>query len=510
VTLQTSEPDFGVTSAPRVVSGGLWTLLSHALPQLLLLALSVITARYLGPADMGRQTYIAFVALALVQAATAGLPGALSRFVGELLGSRSGGQAMGLYRLTRRVELVAAALVTATLVSVAALGGDPAGAWLLAGLSGGLAVMQAVPNSILIGAQLWRQSTTPGLVTGVATVPMTIVALELGGGITGLFAVEAAAVLVNLVWSSTLARAAIRRFPDVEPVAPELRRRFLGFAGWTTLITVIHIVVWRRSELFVLQHYSTDAEIAFYSIAFAAVSGLAKLPETVEAVAMPAVANLFGGGEAERIRRGFWRAVRLLAVLNPALVAGAVVTGPALLRLVYGEQYADTGTVLLVLLAPLIVQPVLTLAQGILYGLGRPRFIVLAGLAATIVDLGLALALIPSLDAVGAAIAAGAAQLVAGVPCLVLVVALYRPAEPVLGPIVRGLVLGGAVAGAAGAALATVGAVAAVVIGAAAFLVVGLVLRPFPRDDARWLADALGSDGALGAAGRLLLRLSPP
>ena len=53
---------------------------------------------------MGRQSYIAFVSIALVQAATAGFPIALSRFVGELLGARRGGQALSLYRLTRRVE----------------------------------------------------------------------------------------------------------------------------------------------------------------------------------------------------------------------------------------------------------------------------------------------------------------------------------------------------------------------------------------------------------------------
>ena len=75
------------------------------LPQAQLLVLSIIVARYLGPTDMGRQSYIAFVSIALVQAATAGMPTALSRFVGELLGARRGGQAMSLYRFTRRVEL---------------------------------------------------------------------------------------------------------------------------------------------------------------------------------------------------------------------------------------------------------------------------------------------------------------------------------------------------------------------------------------------------------------------
>ena len=146
------------------------------------------------------------------------------------------------------------------------------------------------------------------------------------------------------------------------------------------MIVIISFVVWRRSELFILQHYSTDAQIAFYSIAFAAVSGLSKLPETVETVAMPAVANLMGTGA------GRPHPARLLAGDAAARARdvpagrGHGRRGPALIELAYGADYADAGPVLLVMLAPLLVQPMLRVSEGVLYGLGRPRFIVIAGL----------------------------------------------------------------------------------------------------------------------------------
>ena len=137
---------------------------------------------------------------------------------------------------------------------------------------------------------------------------------------------------------------------------------------------------------------------------------------------MPAVANLLGAGEPERIRRGFWRAMRLLALTTPALVAGVAVTGPALLRLVYGERYSGAGTVLLVAAraaAPAAdahaVQRASSTGSAARASSSSP------GSSPSVVDLGLALALIPRFDAVGAALANGAAQLVAGVPCLVLV-----------------------------------------------------------------------------------------
>ena len=506
-SLPEPELELGATNAPAIVSGGLWTLLSRVIPQAQLLVLSIVVARYLGPDEMGRQSYIAFVALALVQMATAGLPGALSRFISELLGARKGGQALSLYRTTRRVEAVGAVLVLLVLLVAVALGSEPRTAWILAGLSASLSVLQAVPAALLAGTQRWREAWMPGLVTGVLTVPAVIVALELGGGISGLFAVEAVAVFANLVWTSALARRLVVQLPEIEPASEELKRRFWSFAGQTSVIVIISFVVWRRSELFILQHYSTDAQIAFYSIAFATISGLSKLPETVETVAMPAVANLVGTGQDERIRRGFWRAMRLLVLATLPLVAGVAVAGPALLKLAYGSDYADAGPVLLVMLVPLVFQPMLRVSEGVLYGLGRPLFIVIAGLAATVVDIGLAFLLIPSLDAVGAAIANGAAIMVAGVPCLILAVSLHRPVSLPAAPLVRAVLLSLLVALGAWIALTLFGSIAAVVVGTLVGVGAALLLRPLAAEDAEWLAGALGDEGAQGVAGRFVTRL---
>jgi O-antigen/teichoic acid export membrane protein len=505
-SLPEPEVELGATSANAIVSGGLWTLLSRVLPQAQLLVLSVVVARYLGPDEMGRQSYIAFVALTLVQAATAGLPGAISRFVGELLGARRNGEALSIYRLTRTLEAVGSVLVMLVVAVAVLLGSEPRVAWGLAGASAALSVLQAVPAALLMGAQRWREAWMPGLVSGVATVPAVVVALELGGGISGLFAVEAVAVFINLVWTSALARRVEVALGAPAPIDPELRRRFWSFAASTSLIVIISFVVWRRSELFVLQRYSTDAQIAFYSIAFAAVSGLSKLPETVETVAMPAVANLMGTGQDERIRRGYWRALRLLVLATFPLVAGMAVAGPALLELAYGSAYADAGPVLLAMLAPLLVQPMLRVSEGVLYGLGRPRFIVIAGLFATAVDVVLAFLLIPSLDAVGAAIANGAAVLVAGLPCLWLVVSLHRPVSLPFRPMARAVLVSLAVALGAFAGL-ELGAVAAVAAGTAAGVGSALLLRPLSAEDAGWLAGALGDAGPRGRAARFVTRL---
>lgn len=507
--------DLGVTTGSRVVSGGLWSVLSRIVPQLQLLALSIIAARFLGPDGMGRQSFIAFVALSVVLVATAGLPASLSRFVGELLGARAGGVALGVYALTWRVEMAAAVLASATLGTAALLGSEPEAAWALAGVTAGLAVLQSVPQSLLSGAQRWREATVVGVTTGVAAVPVTIAVLAAGGGITGIFAVEAATVAVNLVWTSALARRLVSALPPVTEIPPEVRRRFVSFAAVSTGLVLIQYVIWRRSELIVLDRVSSDAEIALYSIAFAIVFGLARIPEAVAKVTMPAVATLVGAGELDRVRSGFWRATRLIVFMTPPVVAGAAVTGPPVIELAYGPEFAGAGDVLLVLLVPLLVLPLLMTSEALLFALARLRFLFAVSLAATVVDVALSVVLIPRLDAVGAGIANAAAQLTAGVPCLVLAARLHRPVDVAWGPFARGLGLAAAVAAAAWLALDLAGdglpgVALGVLAGVAVFVAGAALARPLPAGDAAWLAAALDGDGrARHALAGAVRRLAP-
>jgi O-antigen/teichoic acid export membrane protein len=490
----------GVTSGASIVSGGLWSVLGRILPQLQLLILSVVVARFLGPDGMGRQSLIAFVGLTAVLLATAGFPSSVARFVGELLGARQGGVVLGLYVWTWRFETVAAVVAGGGVALNALLGGDPALAWVLAGAGSALAVLQSVPQALLSGAQRWREATIVGVVTGIAAVPATIAVLAAGGGISSIFAVELVVIAVNLGWTAHLARRFHRGLPPREPIAPELRRRFLSFAGMTTITVLTQFVVWTRSELFVLDRVSTDKQIALYSISFAIVSGLAQVPEAIGRVAMPAVATLVGAGELHRVRSGYWRATRLLLFLTVPVLAGALTTGPALVRLVYGSAYAGAESVLRVMLAPLLLVPLFSTAGALLYALGRLRFLVVVELVATAVNIGLAILLIPELDATGAAIANMAAQLTAGIPFLVLAGRLNAPVAVAFAPLARCVVLGLCIAGAAGATLLALGggagALAAVLAGLAAFAVLGPLLRPLGHDDAAWLTAALDGESS--------------
>ena len=354
--------------------------------------------------------------------------------------------------------------------------------------------------------QRFREASIVGLVTGLVGVPATIAVLAAGGGITGMFAVEAAIGVVTLTWTGTLARRYVTALaPRPEP-ARAASRQVARYAAILSIGVVLTMVVSRRSEeLFFLAHYSTDEQLALYSIAFAVMTTLLYLPQSLANVITPAFASLYGEGAWDRIRSGFGRALRLLLLLSFPLTAASAAVGPALLVLVFGEEYRDTGDVLLVMITAYPFVPLVSLGEALLHGLGRLRMPLLAMGFAAAVDIGLAVLLVPELDAIGAAIANVGGQVALAVPLLIASIrATGRPRLEV-GALVRA-VIAAALAGLAALGATTLGGVAGVVAGTLVFaLVFGALawaLRILPSDDARWLDDAIGArfGGWLGRA----------
>jgi O-antigen/teichoic acid export membrane protein len=479
------------TTGRSVARGGAWLLFARFVPQIQVLVVSVVAARYLEPELMGRQSFISFVIGSVVIVGTAGLPGGLNRFVAELQGAKLGGVARSLFWWTWRIEAVLAVVSAAAIGAAALAGAEPRGAWLFAALACAFSVMQTVPAALLVGMQRWRNATIAGVTTGVLSVPATIAVLAAGGGVTGFFVVEAAMVGFNLLWIGILGRNALVDLPPREPVPGSYRRGFLHFAAATTLFSVIELVVWRRSEFVFLAAYSDDAQIALYSIAFAAANALTRMPEVITAVTMPAVATLAGAGRHDRIRSGYWRGLRLLILVTPVIAIGAAALGPEVLEALYGSQYSGVRPVFLILMAPLMVLPLLSMTQAVLYALGKLRFLIFVGLAATVVNLGLAWLLIPAFDAVGAALSNAGAQVAAGVPGLIYAGRMMGPTGVSVGGVLRSLAVAATMGATAYLASAAVGGLAGVavglLVGALALLAAGRLLKPLSRGDAEWV-----------------------
>ncbi len=287
------------TTGTSVARSSAWNLAATVLPQTYLVAVSIAAARVLGPADFGRQSFIAFVELSLVTMFVAGLATAVSRFVGAALGAQEPGYVHTLVRVSVRLAWAAALVTAAIMIVVAIAGAGPQAAWIFAGIFAATSVLQQERNAVLTGFQRWREVTLGGLAVGAVAAMVVVAVLALGGGISGIFAVEAATGAVFLVWTIVLARRALRSLADGRTTGAPTKR-MLRFTGIASLGVVLTLVVWRRSEFLFLNYYSTNTEIGLYSIAFAAAAAVLLLPLAVTGVLLPSIATLHGADERAR------------------------------------------------------------------------------------------------------------------------------------------------------------------------------------------------------------------
>jgi O-antigen/teichoic acid export membrane protein len=483
------------TSSAVVLRGGAWNVFSRVVPHLYTLVISIAAARFLGAEGFGRQSFISFVSLSIVFFLTTGVSAGLIRYIGDAIGRERPGDVGRLIRWGWLVELVAALGGSSVLIVAAAAGADPRAAWLFAAVGCFVGVLHAVPSAILGGLQLWRAATIVGVVSGLITALASVAVLAAGGGISGMFAVEAAGSIVNLAGTTLLARRAMGSLPATAPGAgtasSDLLRSVVRFSLASSYGVLLYLIVWRRSEFFFLEHFVGDVAVAIYSVPFAAVAALIQIPEAFGAVVLPAFATLAGAQAQERIRSGFARALRLILLATLPTTAAALALGPALLEAVWGAEFEESGPVLLVMAAPLPVIALLYVSKALAAGLGKLRFVLIVETGAALLNVSLALLLIPPHGALGAAVAHATAQVASAVPILMYALRLAAPVRwrpsailPAAGASAGAGLLAGAtlvlVEGALGLALASV-------VGTAAFAVLAVMLRILPPEDAAWL-----------------------
>jgi O-antigen/teichoic acid export membrane protein len=498
VVIPAAEPSAAEeTRGRKVVGAGLWATGSRLLPQFYSLVMSVVAARYLGPDGMGRQSLIAFAALFGTTATALGLPTALMRYAAERVGAGKAETLPPLVRAAWKVEAVAASIGAVVLIAIGLHGAEPRAAWLLAGLTCAFGVLQKVPASVLIGLQRWREASAVSIVMGAVAMVATIVVLAAGGGVTGMIAVGTASTLVILLWTTVRMRKRVRELTAAPRRDVGLHRDVWRWAAISSLGVPITLIVWFRSEFFFLAHYSSDKEIALYSIAFSAYTALVIVPQSLGNAIAPAFATLYGARETERIRQGFSRAMRLLLVVTLPVAGAALALGPETLRVVYGNDFAGTKYPLLILLVMLPVVPLLQVSMSLIIGLGRQWVPLGVGAVAAVANLAFDAFLIPRYDAVGAATANAIGQIVASVPMIAFAIHLaggIRWEARALARTAAAAVCAGLAAALTVRELGGVGGVVTgVVVWGVVFALLARLLRILPRADAAWLEDVAGA-----------------
>jgi O-antigen/teichoic acid export membrane protein len=451
--------------------------------------MSMLTARYLAPADMGRYAFLVWLVGLLAVALSLGFPTTVTRYTAEARGAgRPGVAGALLHVVVRRQGLLALAAVTAVMVSAL-----PApSVWRLPLALTALSIVPLVLHgsvaAFLSGLQAFRRQALLGLATLLLQLALFALVVLADGGVAGLLLAHALANAAGLAAVAWLARREGRRagaLPAVE-LAAAARAEMLRYTRSVSVLVVLDAVVWQRTEVAFLQALSTPAELAFYALAFGVAAQVARVPYQASVVLFPSFPALVGGGRVDELAALHATAMRYLVLLGAPLAMGLAVTAPAIVHLLWGPMYAPAGLVLAVLALGSLVTFAAGASPAVLHAMKRQDRLLRQGLLAAGVDIVLALTLIPGAGAIGAALANVGAQTLGSVLAVRAAVTAAGAGVPG-GALARIVAAGALMGGAALVPVVTLGGAAglalAIVVGAIAYPLALRALRALTRED---------------------------
>ena len=379
---------------------------------------SAIIARMLGPANMGVYGYAMWIVGTLGILANLGLPGALTKYIAEYVGS---GDLATAKRVGKGLLVTQAIIAAGVAGLLASLTFFRVPYHEIIGVAALLLFAQALQqslNSALAGIQRFDRLALISVYVGIISVASVGIAALLHAGVVGMLWATFAGVVATIVLFYRDVRRFLLQLPQTSsrPIdeSHDPFRRIRKFSLTVSYILLIDAIVWQRSEILFLKTYSTVAQIGFYTIAYSMASKLSDITGTFSTTLMPLYSETYGRNGLRDIGSVFTNAAKYLQILMvPICLVGVAVSKPVI-QLIYGSQFLSVALPLQILLLSLPLTCIGVVISPLLYGVDKQSFIAKYGTAVAVLNLALDLILIPKHAAVGAAIANSTAQ-IAGV-----------------------------------------------------------------------------------------------
>jgi O-antigen/teichoic acid export membrane protein len=263
-----------------------------------------------------------------------------------------------------------------------------------------------------------RQQAWVGVVAGVLASVVTLALLSLSValhlGFTGIVVAYAATALVYGASMVAFAWGKIRIRPNFDRA---LIRQLLVWALPLGAAMIVQALYWRLDAI-LLSLLSSDAQVGVFGLAFKAVDAVLVLPFYITITLLPEFSRL--SEERERLDALLQRAVQLMLFVIVPMFGTLFIYADRVVVLLGGGQFQEAAAVLRILLVGVATQFLCVLLGQALIALNRQSRFLYTGVLVAVVNLAVALPLIPVFDARGAAIAFSTSEAIA-LPALLFV-----------------------------------------------------------------------------------------
>lgn len=371
---------------------------------------TAVVARLLQPSAYGYLAYLTVAATIGVAVTDLGLTyalvqwGAAADAAGErertafLLSSGTG------YRLCIQLPLLA-------VFGVLLLHGQPA--WILE-IYLLATVLTAVAGGGTLALSVKNQATSLALLAVIGNVAIqfsVILAAWRLRAPADVWAVRLLAASVVPLWSLAMIDGRYRKAAVIPRLPRGLPAGFWRFSLYMWGAGLVTLLVYSRSEVFVLRLYGQAENLGRFALAFGLSQQLTTPVDAMLGPLLPASAALLSA-HPEQARRALVRGLRFSSLLSGAIAATLLPAVFTIIPSVYGRHFAQASSLFLALGLVSTLQSVCNPVNALLLARRRARTILGISGASLMLDGVVALLLVPWIGAWGAVAANAAAQLV--------------------------------------------------------------------------------------------------
>ena len=394
---------------------------------------SVVAARFLGPERYGVYSFVIWILYIVGLLVNLGINTTITKYVSEYWGRNDFSAITSIFKKLFRFELLAGIVVSLLLFFFAPVIAQwyknpelslylKVAATVLLPLG-----LMWLYNGLFCGLQRYDLIATINLIVSPLTVGFILLVLYTTGKMEWLVAVSTITNILLVISYIYLKRTKfdfmhvnLSTVDSPQSTENNLSGKLFKFSVSVFVILVLDAIVWERFGILFLSIFSTPTEIAYYNVAFILSSRtMILLPGALTGILLPAMSEVYGGGNREELARVHSNSTRYLAMLSFPLCLGGIAIANQFVPVLYGPSYQPAALLFIILLIGGAVGSISTSSSSLLYGTELQGIVVKVGILSALVNLGICRLTVPWWGAKGVALATALAQALSGVTLMI-------------------------------------------------------------------------------------------
>jgi len=405
----------------KIAKNAIYNFLVKAIGLAFAFIASVVVARFLGPEKYGVYSFVIWFLSMVGLLVNLGIPTTMTKYVSEYWGRKDFSAIGSILSRLLRFELLAGVVVSLLLFFLAPFiarwYNNPDLSLYLK-----VASLVILPlglmwfyNGLFCGLQRYDLIAKINLLVSPVTLIIILLVLYFGGRIEWLVGVS---VVANLLLVGCYLYLKRMKFIFIQKGTStyDFGGKLFKFSASVFVVVLLDAIIWERFGIFFLSIFSTSTEIAFYNVAFILSSRtMILLPGALTGILLPAMSEVYGGGNKEELARVHANSTRYLAMLSFPLCLGGIAIARQLFPVLYGPSFQPAAFIFCILLLGGTVGSIATSSSSLLYGAELQRIVVRVGIFSALLTLLVSWFLVPIFGAKGAAFATALSQTMGGV-----------------------------------------------------------------------------------------------